>query len=188
MEVRSISADGSTVTVETDTDEFEFDVLCIAAPLESAGISFSESVRSDHLADANFVQLASQFVVGDCSRGYFGTNNSPPGSIVTTADSTECFYDLHRQTIDIDAATHVFALASREPSVPVTETELFRDVADVQTVLWSAYPEFVRRSNTAPFRLHPNVYYVNAMEPVVSAMETQVIASRNVWNLLNENE
>jgi hypothetical protein len=28
--------------------------------------------------------------------------------------------------------------------------------------------------------------YVNGMEPTTSAMETQVLASRNVWNPLNE--
>ena len=187
-EIRSIDADRSTATVETDTEDFEFDVLCIAAPLESADISFGRSVPFDPLTDADFVRLESQFVVGECSPGYFGKPDSPPGSVVTTADSTESFYDLHRQTTDTETGPHVFTLASQEPSIPATETGLFRDITEVQTIAWSAYPKFTPRSNTAPFQLHPNIYYVNAMEPVISAMETQVIASRNVWNLVNENK
>jgi hypothetical protein len=93
---------------------------------------------------------------------------------------------LHRHTVGADTGRHVFALASREPAVPVAETGLFRDVAEVQTLTWRAYPEFTPRRETTPFRLHQNVYYVNAMEQAVSAMETQVLAGRNVWNLLTE--
>ncbi|MEZ3168832.1 FAD-dependent oxidoreductase [Halorubrum ejinorense] len=189
MEIRSIEADGSTVSVATDTEDFEFDVLCIAAPLEPADISIGRSLEGvDFPEDIGFVRLESQFVAGECSPEYFGSTDAPPGSVVTTADSTEPFYDLHRQPTDGETGTYVFALASREPSVPVTETDIFYDVTEVQTIPWNAYPEFTPRSDTAPFRLHPNVYYINAMEPVISAMETQVIASRNVWNLMKETD
>jgi prenylcysteine oxidase/farnesylcysteine lyase len=34
------------------------------------------------------------------------------------------------------------------------------------------------------FRLAPGLYYVNAIESVVSTMETEAIAARNVVNLL----
>jgi hypothetical protein len=110
-------------------------VLCIAAPLESADISFGRSVPFDPLTDADFVRLESQFVVGECSPGYFGNPDSPPGSVVTTADSTESFYDLHRQTTDTETGTHVFALASQEPSVPATETGVFRDTTEVHSTV-----------------------------------------------------
>jgi prenylcysteine oxidase/farnesylcysteine lyase len=186
--IKSVHPNSSGVTVETGRDELSFDVLCIAAPLESADISFGRSIHHDQLAASNFVRLESQFVVGDCSPEYFETTGHPPGSVVTTADSAEPFYDLHRQTAGVDTERDVFALASREPAMPVTETGLFRDVTDVKTLTWRAYPEFTPRRNTARFQLHPNVYYVNAMEPAISTMETQVLASRNVWNLLNESD
>lgn len=185
-DVRSVDADRSGVKVGTETGEFSFDALCIATPLESAGISFGPSIPDDRLAGGPFVGLDSQFVVGCHSQECFGGTDRPPGSIVTTADSTEPFFDLHRHTVGADTGRHVFALASREPAVPVAETGLFRDVAEVQTLTWRAYPEFTPRRETTPFRLHPNVYYVNAMEQAVSAMETQVLAGRNVWNLLTE--
>ena len=186
--IHSVHANSSGVTVETRTDEYSFDVLCIAAPLESAAISFDRSIPNGQPTATNFVRLESQFVVGDCSPEYFETTDHPPGSVVTTADSTEPFYDLHRQTAGVDTERHVFALASREPAAPVTETGIFRAVTDVQTVTWRAYPEFTPLRNTARFQLHPNVYYVNAMEPTISTMETQVLASRNVCNLLNESD
>jgi prenylcysteine oxidase/farnesylcysteine lyase len=183
--VRSAGVDDGTVTVETSAGAFRFDVLCIAAPLESLDVTFDGSI-SVPSADGEVVGLETNFVVGEVDPAYFGTGDVPPGSVLTTVDSGEPFCDLHRLTTRTESGRHVFALASRQPSVAVDETGIFRDVAEVQTLEWRAYPAFAPRAKTVPFRLHPNVYYVNAMEPVVSAMETQVIASRNVWNLLVE--
>lgn len=54
-----------------------------------------------------------------------------------------------------------------------------------------AYPKFFKFLNdekAAPFKLGEGVYYLNAMEKAGSCIETEIIASYNVINLILKNE
>jgi prenylcysteine oxidase/farnesylcysteine lyase len=197
-EVRAVEATREAVVVETTAGTAEFDVLFLAAPLASGAVSFDGPVHAP--ATADFVRLESTFVVGDVDPGYFGTPGRPPGSVATTADAPDPFYDLHRLTT-AGTDRHAFAVATRAPAgvgeapagadgapAGADGTGLFAAVDDRRRIRWRAYPEFTPGRRPPAFRLHPRVYYVNAMESAVSAMETQVLASRTVWNLARESE
>jgi len=49
---------------------------------------------------------------------------------------------------------------------------------------WDAYPELPPTTSFPPVKLDQGFYYVNAFEPFISTMETETIASRNVVDLL----
>lgn len=53
---------------------------------------------------------------------------------------------------------------------------------------WDAYPVLSTNVQFAPVRLNRGLFYVNAFEPLISTMETQTIASRNVVDLLLNEE
>ncbi|KAI0644039.1 Prenylcysteine lyase-domain-containing protein [Trametes meyenii] len=49
---------------------------------------------------------------------------------------------------------------------------------------WDAYPVLPPTTEFPPVKLAEGLYYVNAFEPLISTMETETIASRNVVDLL----
>jgi len=51
-----------------------------------------------------------------------------------------------------------------------------------------AYPDLVpfKPENLPEFLIADNIYHINAMESVVSTMETSIISSRNIVNLIEE--
>ncbi|KAF8898341.1 Prenylcysteine lyase-domain-containing protein [Infundibulicybe gibba] len=53
---------------------------------------------------------------------------------------------------------------------------------------WDAYPKLPPTSTFPPVKLDSGMYYVNAFEPFISTMETETIASRNVVDLLLNEE
>ncbi|EDR15109.1 uncharacterized protein LACBIDRAFT_300931 [Laccaria bicolor S238N-H82] len=53
---------------------------------------------------------------------------------------------------------------------------------------WDAYPRLPPTGSFPPIKLEHGFYYVNAFEPFVSTMETETVASRNVVDLLLNEE
>jgi prenylcysteine oxidase/farnesylcysteine lyase len=49
---------------------------------------------------------------------------------------------------------------------------------------WEAYPQLRVSQKYPSFKLHEGLYYVNALEPFISTMETETLASRNVVDLM----
>jgi len=49
---------------------------------------------------------------------------------------------------------------------------------------WDAYPVLPPTTKFPPIKLDDGLYYVNAFEPFISCMETEILASRNVADLL----
>jgi prenylcysteine oxidase/farnesylcysteine lyase len=81
-------------------------------------------------------------------------------------------------------AETIYKLFSREPVTDGLLSALFAERKQVERWQWQAYPILIPMSRWPPFQLSRGLYYVNAMESAVSTMETEVIASRNVVNLL----
>jgi prenylcysteine oxidase/farnesylcysteine lyase len=61
---------------------------------------------------------------------------------------------------------------------------MFETVEDVTEITWDAFPRLDPRVEFRPFKFADGLYYVNAMESIVSTMETEVIGSGNVANLV----
>lgn len=62
--------------------------------------------------------------------------------------------------------------------------ELFSDLSSVFRKEWDAYPVYNLTSEFPSFVIDDNFYYLNALERAFTAMETEIIAARNVVNLL----
>ena len=75
---------------------------------------------------------------------------------------------------------------SRTPLSNETLDLLFEDVAYRANVPWEAYPKLDPMRTFPPVVLAEHLYYANSFEFVVSTMETETIAARNVVNLLRE--
>jgi len=125
-----------------------------------------------------------------------------PPRIWTTADSTTPFYSISLQfpvgIRTLSEARKLLASAERgEPQVYkvmatrcLTEAEIdecFKRTpgSRIRIVDWHAYPQHSAPQSFRPFVLdNAGVYYVNAIEQVVSSMESSLVGARNVVNLV----
>jgi prenylcysteine oxidase/farnesylcysteine lyase len=78
----------------------------------------------------------------------------------------------------------IYKVFSREPLDEELIGRVFARPAETTRVSWHAYPVLKPTAQWPPFRIAHGLYYANAMESAVSTMETEVVASRNVVQLL----
>jgi len=74
---------------------------------------------------------------------------------------------------------------------PLTEEELdhlFTSRQETKVADWLAYPQYEanQRATLGEFKLHSGLYYTSAVEFAFSAMETAVLAGRNVANAVRK--
>lgn len=55
-----------------------------------------------------------------------------------------------------------------------------RSYYSVQVTEWQAYPSYSSQRKLPPVELHPNLYYLNGIESVASAMEMSSVAAKNI--------
>jgi prenylcysteine oxidase / farnesylcysteine lyase len=126
-------------------------------------------------------------VVGSLNRRYFRVAESAilPNIILTEEGRDIPFLGLRRVATTAEGRP-VYRVLSAAPPNEKLLGKLFKDRTQTATRRWDAYP--VLRpplGHLLPFRLSAGLYYVNSLEWAVSTMETEVIASRNVVNLLS---
>ncbi|KAG6857603.1 hypothetical protein H0H87_010171 [Tephrocybe sp. NHM501043] len=74
---------------------------------------------------------------------------------------------------------------SKEKMSDEVLNELFQGkVGWVYRKRWDAYPELKPTTTFPPVKVDHAFFYVNALEPLISTMETETVASRNVVDLL----
>jgi len=133
---------------------------------------------------------------------HIATLSFVPPRIWTTADSSTPFYSISLQfpvgIRTLSEARKLLSSAERgEPQVYkvmatrcLTEAEVDKCVkrtpgSRIRIVDWHAYPQHTAPQSFRPFVLdNAGVYYVNAIEQVVSSMESSLIGARNVVNLV----
>uniref|UniRef100_A0A0G4HYK1 Prenylcysteine lyase domain-containing protein n=1 Tax=Chromera velia CCMP2878 TaxID=1169474 RepID=A0A0G4HYK1_9ALVE len=82
----------------------------------------------------------------------------------------------------------VFKVFSRQPLPESLVRKLFVNYSWHFSIPWKAYPVLtpVTPSEIPPFKIARGLYYANALESLISCMETEAVAGRNVAGLLAE--
>ncbi|QRW17382.1 prenylcysteine lyase [Rhizoctonia solani] len=196
--VESIRKIGSKYIIETNKGEGEYDAVIVAAPLPLTKIKFiGTATKPSSFAKVNYVHLHSTTLTTTSPSllpTYFKVDNSSmlPGTIVTTGEygSRPEFTGLRYQyTLLRNGVTeHVVKIYSLEKLSNGKLEKLFGKnmVKWVHRQEWEAYPYFPSRSDFPPVKIDERLYYVNAMEALFSTMETEIISSRNVVDILSK--
>jgi hypothetical protein len=114
---------------------------------------------------------------------------SPVSDVLTTqsADETTPFNAIETE-LELDDGTRVFKIVSNQNVTDILD-DLFLEV-DKSSVLIQYWPytfPVLHPTTTGqfqPIQLAPNVWYLNTIESVASAMEGSIIAGRNVAMLI----
>jgi len=178
----TVGPDGTRLTAPSESREY--DAVCLATPAESADIELSGVSQPTGYDDREISELSVAYVAGRLDPEAFGEQSPEdvPGVVVTSADSTAGF--VHLRDVSERAGQPVYKLTTHGGVTPTLLDSLFATIEDTAEVSWRAFPRLDPESPIPPFRLADGLYYVNAMESVVSTMETQAIAARSVANLV----
>lgn len=137
-----------------------------------------------------FVHLHVTFVTGNLNASYFHQpENFLPAAILTT-NSTVPFNSISvRHEFGDPSSTSITKIFSSERMSDEMLERLYSRVLGVERFEWDAYPQLKPISDLPSFEIEAEigwggVYHINAMESVVSTMETETVAARNVAQLL----
>lgn len=175
-----------TVTIILEDGESEnFDVVILATPIEGAALDFREGgalysalqKRPSHITHVTCV-------AGRLSAIRFGvpTDAALPRTILTTEGNVP-----FSSILLIGSAGQrkmIYKIQSRTELDDQSLRQFFEDVADVRRASWRAFPVLKPTIEWPAFKLRRGLYYVNAMESVASTLETEVVASKNVVELM----
>ncbi|QRW17280.1 prenylcysteine lyase [Rhizoctonia solani] len=183
--------------VKTNKGTATYDAVIIAAPLPLTNIKFvNTATQPSSFPKVDYLHLHVTLLTTTTPSllpTYFKANNSSalPGTILTTAEygSKPQFNSIRYQaTIDKNGKTeYVVKIFSPAKISDTTLATLFgkNSIGWVLRKEWDAYPYFPIRSEFPPVKLDKGLYYVNSMEALFSTMETEIISSRNVVDLLS---
>lgn len=184
--ITRVTRTGSGYTVETSNGLSQyFDVLALAFPWESSAIEFvgidpADLIPPRHPQITHATFFVARGIKGDalCS-----TCQGPPSLILSTENSKD--FSSIGPIGKTDDGRRIYKIFSRQVVSSEWILQHF-DGAEVDTLVripWAAYP-LLNPSPFAPFKLGPNLYYLNAIESAASALELSVIAARNVALLI----
>lgn len=175
-----------SIVVQTPTGGESFDAVCLATPLPLAEITLEGIDSVPESGEDDFMEMSVSFVEGELDPTYFGMTEprSVPGLIVTEATEETDFVHLLNRDASVPTTRSLYKLTSTGTVSDSLLDSMFETVDDVTEITWDAFPRLNPRVELPPFKFAAGLYYVNAMESVVSTMETEVIGSRNVANLV----
>eukprot|EP00038_Savillea_parva_P011123 m.195252 g.195252 ORF g.195252 m.195252 type:complete len:526 (-) comp19437_c0_seq1:52-1629(-) len=185
--------------VTNDTNAISVDALVIACPIEFTNVTFPPSTQRP--VPRSFQHI---FVTIVRAQGvnptYFGLPEGTPipyDNILTTRTASTVFHTpfvVVEQEATLSDGTSLWKLFSNtdvQSHLMHIFLGLSTDPADTVVQVWPyTFPELVPIDNHTttqyqPLTLDDNLYYVNTMESVASAMEGSIISARNIALILS---
>ncbi|KJE88462.1 hypothetical protein CAOG_00116 [Capsaspora owczarzaki ATCC 30864] len=172
---------------EADQQHIIVDRVVIASPLEYTSILFINTSLS--VTPRQFVHWYVTIIVAkSVNPAYFNEQPSfvVPEAVLTTQPKSgnATVFNVVQYIADADNGYHIYKIFSND-WVNSTLPELFVDIREYDVQVWPyTFPELVATTKFQPIELSPDLFYLNTMESIASAMEVSVIAGRNVAALV----
>ncbi|KAF8973540.1 Prenylcysteine lyase-domain-containing protein [Flammula alnicola] len=199
--VSSIAPKSSTShlwSVKSSRATVDYKAVILAAPFHSTGIDFPSSL-SEQIPEQPYVRLHVTLVSTTSATPnpeYFGLppSSSAPRMVLTTyqggreGHTKPEFNSLSYHGLIRDGEWAVKIFSKKELSDEWLNNMFQGQVGWVHRKEWDAYPKLPPTSQFPPVKLDRGFYYVNSFEPFISTMETETISSRNIVDLLLNDE
>jgi prenylcysteine oxidase/farnesylcysteine lyase len=178
------TAEGS-YRLSSETDSEIFDNIIIATPFELADIEFDE-IKIPIWKPQQYQTMFTKVKLGIFNPTYFGVNNATdaPAIVLTTKKADPItHYSIHKTQNDQSIVT----LTSTEPISDDLFDEILSKSTPVLEHSWKAtYPKFKPILKLPPTQLDNGLFYVNAVEPAVSSMETSALSALNCVKMISK--
>eukprot|EP00659_Diplonema_papillatum_P005790 gene5790-8855_t len=183
------SAAAGTFALTTSANETHdgFDVVVLASPIEAAGewtaTGFTPIAWSFPLPPLKMRTYHHWYVVYAIAEAadpsYFETSGPVPDAVLTPENTTAPFVQLATR-YQLPSGLKAFEFFSNAP-LDDKLNDMFTGLQWNKTIVYPAtFPNLAPDpANYQPNKLHPSVYYPNALESMAVAMEISVIGGRN---------
>ncbi|KAI0035817.1 FAD/NAD-P-binding domain-containing protein [Vararia minispora EC-137] len=198
VQVYSILPAGGRWILKSSAGVRTYDAVILAAPFHLSNIalppSFSSTIPPQPYKRVHVTLLTT--TSPSFNTAYLGAQNviTPPTSVFITLNATRrpggpVFNSLQRLAVLNGTGKG----GKDESLVKIFSDEVLSDAFLDELVgergwtfkhTWDAFPILTPATSFPPVHVAKGLYYVNALEPVVSTMETETIAARNVVDLL----
>ena len=180
--IESISESEKPLYRITKTDGIQdtFEIVVIACPLDLTNLELTQHVIK---RDRDYQTVHAYFLAGEINYEYFNNPWNDPETIFTIEDDQIPFISIAKTGFAPDWDVPIYKVFSREILDSSFFDQAFNNVKGELHHEWKAYTVLSPMSHWPPFKLGKGLYYINAMESAVSAMESQAVAARNVMNL-----
>ncbi|KAJ8266790.1 hypothetical protein GJAV_G00134720 [Gymnothorax javanicus] len=172
-----------------------YDIVVVATPLQNgvgAGIAFGGFEPELPIIGGSYHQTVVSIVHGYLNCSYFGFPDPklfPFASVVTT-DEPGLFFNSVSSVCPVNITASfrrkpaheagVYKVFSQQPLGKVELKTIFKSYYSVQVKEWLAYPHYGSTRDLPPIVLHENLYYLNGIEWMGSAMEMSSVAAKNI--------
>lgn len=192
VSIRQLSS-GRMEVVTAENSKKIYDAVIVAAPQTTDSkhrIDF-ENFTEDIKFEGKYHKTVCTLINGILATEYFSGKSNWINEILTTTEG------LLFNSIGQITPVGSLSLARNEPQVwkvfsqqalkKEEVSSLFSQVNEVYVREWLAYPSYDSSLRNDSFILAPNLYYLNAIEWVASAMEMSIIGAKNVALLTYKN-
>ncbi|ESK98241.1 prenylcysteine lyase [Moniliophthora roreri MCA 2997] len=184
--------------IHSDKGAIAYKAVILAAPLHQTGIDLPPGLVTQ-VPDQPYVHLHVTLLTTNSPQmnpEYFSMPPSAkiPAMMLTTYDGVR----KGGKAPEFNSVSYHNKIDENERVVKIFSEERVSDewlqnafsgqVSWVYRKEWDAYPKLPPTTSFAPVKLENGFYYVNAFEPFISTMETETLASRNVVELLLNEE
>lgn len=167
-----------------------FEYVVIAAPLKYTGLKIDPEPDRALVPNVDYVKLHVHYVLVDepMTGEYMGTNSSY-ATVLTTAIppfAPPLFTSLSHVT-ETDNGNHLYKVFTRGQLNDGQLSDLLgRPILQNFHRVWYSYPEMKPFDELAPIALAQNLFYTGGMDPLISTMETNALAGKNVARLISD--
>ncbi|XP_066597597.1 prenylcysteine oxidase 1-like [Prorops nasuta] len=160
-----------------------YDIVIIASPLTKNyenHIKF-KGFTNDIEIQGDYQTTVTTLVKGKLNPAYFGLNKDIDGILSCNPEKTGInSIGIINPADGTKSNSTVWKIFSRK-SLDLNNIQMmFLTVDEVKEKVWKAYPLYGTSIRNDKFRLHKNLYHLNAIEWAASAMEMSAIGGRNV--------
>ncbi|WFC99135.1 hypothetical protein MYAM1_001875 [Malassezia yamatoensis] len=207
MKMESIQNSSSTVRwkiATRDGHEGTYDMVMLATPWHASGITLLNTERT--VPKVDFQRMTTTLVVTDAAEpdstyfGFEGSHKRVPLTILTTSKegttnqpefiTLSYLRDISHYQLQGTRykRLHVVRLHSQDPIPDETLDRLFGagHVFWKKEKSWHAYPKMSPNQSLDNFEIDTSLFHLNAMEKLVSSMETSALTAKNVAALVLE--
>jgi prenylcysteine oxidase/farnesylcysteine lyase len=187
--IHSTSGGGSTIVDDRGISS-TFDSIIVSAPLHESRIALNLATPPKcSLNREEWLTVTETCVAGRLSSAFFGLGPQAivPDLVLTIDETTNPFSAIRlvsTQQYTQDSGRQLYKISSVRPLEKRLLNDLFLNIDDVASATWCAYPRLEPKAESVPFRIGQGLYYINSIEDIVSTLETEVLASRNVVRLM----
>jgi len=178
------NANDKKFTVSTNDGDMIFDAVVLATPAEITSMNL-DNFPSLVQCKRQFQKVFVTFVSGTLNGSYFGNPSRMPTDVLTISNASSPFTTIgyHGKT---SSGKHVYKLFSLAEMKDEDLSSIFDGMEVIYRHLWDAYPMLNPTSCWSPFVPQEGFVYVNAMESMVSCMETEIISAKNAALYIND--